>query len=330
MNLIAQKIHNHLLQAKRTIIVPHQNPDGDAIGSAGALMEYMKQNSLQAEIFCVTPIQSKYEFIPHSHSIGIDEEKILNRDVDTIIVLDSGDLRYAGVDRLLRNHQAVIINIDHHPTNENYGHYNLVVPTASSTAEVLYHFFRTIKTPLNHYMATALLTGIITDTDNFTNGATKFDTMNIASHLIHAGGNLNLINTKTIKNKNINTLKLWGTVLGRLEKHPELDITYTYINQTDLDEHNVEETESDGIANFLNRLNGSKITLILKETKLGKIKGSFRTTDNDTDVSVLAKIFSGGGHKKAAGFTADGTIKSVWEKITTELKKNKKDSNINE
>jgi len=146
--------------------------------------------------------------------------------------------------------------------------------------------------------------------------------MNIASHLIHAGGNLNLINTKTIKNKNINTLKLWGTVLGRLEKHPELDITYTYINQTDLDEHSVEESESDGIANFLNRLDGSKITLILKETKSGKIKGSFRTTDNDTDVAALAKIFSGGGHKKAAGFTADGTVQSIWEKIIAELKKN--------
>jgi len=322
MNLISQKIHNHLLQAKKTIIIPHQNPDGDAIGSASALMEYMKQNNRQAEIFCITPIQPKYEFVPHSHSISIDENKILDRDVDTIVILDSGDLRYAGVDRLLRNHPAVVINIDHHPTNENYGHYNLVIPTASSTAEVLYHFFQTTKTPLSHYMATALLTGIITDTDNFTNGATKSDTMNIASHLIHAGGNLNLINTKTIKNKNINTLKLWGTVLGRLEKHPELDITYTYINQTDLDEHSVEESESDGIANFLNRLDGSKITLILKETKSGKIKGSFRTTDNDTDVAALAKIFSGGGHKKAAGFTADGTVQSIWEKIIAELKKN--------
>lgn len=321
MNVMSQKIHAHLLQAKRTIIVPHQNPDGDAMGSAAALLEFMEQNNRVAEIFCVTPLPEKFAFVPHSHRLQNIESAILDHNVDTVVVLDSGDLRYAGIDRLMHNHRATIINIDHHPTNENYGHYNLVIPTASSTTEVLYRFFKIMHTPINNRLATALLTGLTTDTDNFTNGATKSDTLQIASELIHAGGNLNLINTKTVKNKNINTLKLWGVVLGRLEKHPETNITYTYILQNDLAEHGVDEAESEGIANFLNRLDDTPIALILKETKNGKIKGSFRTTEENVDVSALAKIFNGGGHKKAAGFTTEGTIQSVWEKITTEVTK---------
>lgn len=318
---MSQKIHAHLLQAKRTIIVPHQNPDGDAMGSAAALLEFMEQNNRVAEIFCVTPLPEKFAFVPHSHRLQSIESAILDHNVDTVVVLDSGDLRYAGIDRLMHNHRATIINIDHHPTNENYGHYNLVIPTASSTTEVLYRFFKIMHTPINNRLATALLTGLTTDTDNFTNGATKSDTLQIASELIHAGGNLNLINTKTVKNKNINTLKLWGVVLGRLEKHAETNITYTYILQSDLVEYGVDEAESEGIANFLNRLDDTPIALILKETKNGKIKGSFRTTEENVDVSALAKIFNGGGHKKAAGFTTDGTIQSVWEKITAEVTK---------
>ncbi len=321
MNVMSQKIHAHLLQAKRTIIVPHQNPDGDAMGSAAALLEFMEQNNRVAEIFCVTPLPEKFAFVPHSHRLQNIESAILDHNVDTVVVLDSGDLRYAGIDRLMHNHRATIINIDHHPTNENYGHYNLVILTASSTTEVLYRFFKIMHTPINNRLATALLTGLTTDTDNFTNGATKSDTLQIASELIHAGGNLNLINTKTVKNKNINTLKLWGVVLGRLEKHPETNITYTYILQNDLAEHGVDEAESEGIANFLNRLDDTPIALILKETKNGKIKGSFRTTEENVDVSALAKIFNGGGHKKAAGFTTEGTIQSVWEKITAEVTK---------
>lgn len=321
MDIVAQKIHTHLLQAQKTIIIPHQNPDGDAIGSAAAVLEFMEQNNRPAEIFCVSQLPIKFKFVPHSHRLHSIETIFSDHKVDTIVVLDSGDLRYAGVEHLLHNHRATIINIDHHPTNQNFGHYNLVVPTASSTTEILFHFFKSVRAPINHRTATALLTGLTTDTDNYTNGATKFDTLNIASELIHAGGNLNLINSNTVKNKNINTLKLWGTVLSRLEKHPDTNITYTYIKQSDLAEHDVDEVESEGIANFLNRLDDTPIALFLKETKNGKIKGSFRTTEDNIDVSALAKIFNGGGHKKAAGFTTDGTIQSVWEKITETLKK---------
>ena len=103
--------------------------------------------------------------------------------------------------------------------------------------------------------------------------------------------------------------------LSRLKKHEEIDLVYTYLLQEDFMKHEVEETETDGIANFLNKLDGAKISLIMKETADKKTKGSFRTTFNDTDVSALAKHLGGGGHKKASGFVYDGTKDDVLKKI---------------
>lgn len=92
-------------------------------------------------------------------------------------------------------------------------------------------------------------------------------------------------------------------------------MVYTFITQKDLTTHQISESDSEGIANFLNNLDEGKMALILKETQDGKIKGSFRTTKDDVDVSALAKKLGGGGHKKAAGFTTSGTIKEILEKI---------------
>ncbi len=317
MRKITLQIYDRLKRAHTIVIVAHPNADGDALGSACALYEHLQKIGLKADIFCTTPLNPRLAFLPHSEKLQTDPEIFANPKLDTIIVLDSGDLQYAGIHNFVKNHPAEIINIDHHHTNQKYGHHNLVISTASSTAEVVYHFLRHVQAQISHRMATSLLTGIITDTDNFTNSATSDTAMAAAGDLIRRGGNLNTINEHVVRNKSINLLRLWGDVLNRLNKHIDLDMVYTYITQKDLDNHQVSETESEGIANFLNNLDEGKMALILKETNEGKIKGSFRTTKDDVDVSAMAKKMGGGGHKKAAGFTTTGTIDEVILKITT-------------
>jgi phosphoesterase RecJ-like protein len=280
------------------------------------MLEHLLEKGKEAHIFCVTPIKvERWEFLRHAERVSSDPKLIQNPSVDTIIVLDSGDLRYAGIADLIAGHKATIINIDHHATNEHFGHYNLVLPAASSTTEVLYNFFKYGQASINKPMATSLLTGLITDTDSFTNAATSADMMQAASDLVRHGGNLNTVTGSTIKNKSVAALRLWGTVLSRLQKNDALSLAYTYITQQDLKDHNLTDTESEGIANFLNNLEDTKIALILKETADGKVKGSFRTTRDDVDVTILAKKLNGGGHKKAAGFTTEGTIEEVLSKI---------------
>ncbi|KKW33918.1 MAG: Phosphoesterase RecJ domain protein [Parcubacteria group bacterium GW2011_GWA2_53_21] len=315
MRLLSQKIHQHIKQASRVIVAPHQNPDGDAIGAATAFHEYLIGLNKDAVIFCVTPANEKLHFVPHSDKIITDPAIFNDLTFDTVVVVDSGDLRYNGIAPFVENTNRTIINIDHHATNEHYGHFNLVLPTAASTTEILYHYFRHNGIRINQKMATSLLTGLTTDTGNFTNAATSSAALNASGELIRSGGNMNLVTSETLKNKSIDALRLWGAVLGRLEKDLRTGITHTYLTLQDLEDYNVPDTESEGIANFLNNLEDNRIALILKELPGGLVKGNFRTTKDDVDVSVLAKKFNGGGHKKAAGFTADGTIEEVLKKI---------------
>ena len=317
MKATAEQIHNHLKDARKIVIVTHPNPDEDALGSAAAMAEYLGRYGRDAGIFCTTPASPRLEFLPHAPLVLTDHNIFNDPMLDTILVLDSGDLRYAGIAHIVKNHPAVMINIDHHATNEHYGQHNFVSAGASATAEMVYRFFQYIREPVSRHMATNLLAGLIGDTDNFTNGATTPSALGVAGELVRLGANFKLINFHTQKDKTFALLKLWGKALARLDKHEEMNLAYTYLTRADFAIDGLSENDGDGLSNFMNNLDGVKIILVLKETSDGKIKGSFRTTDDDTDVAYLAKQLGGGGHKKAAGFTAEGTIDEVLDRVLT-------------
>lgn len=314
MHAVSKQIHHHVKHRARNLaLVSHQNPDADTLGSALAFAEYLQQHGKQVKIFCLSPVPDKFNFLHNIHLVSNDPGVF--DDVDTITVVDCGDLRYAGVAELLKDHPATIINIDHHATNEKYGQFNIVMDKWASTTEVIYNFFTINGIRITPTMATALLAGLITDTDNFTNSATSHTSLTAASQLIRLGANWNIINRSLLQNKSIILLKLWGLVLSRLKKKEEIGLAYTYLTNKDLAEHGASDADAEGISNFLNKLNDASISLFMKETEDGSIKGSFRTTQDNIDVAVLAKKLGGGGHKKAAGFTATGTVDSIIKRV---------------
>ncbi|HYE60024.1 MAG TPA: DHH family phosphoesterase [Candidatus Kapabacteria bacterium] len=314
---IAKQIYNKIMEVNHVFLIPHQHPDGDALGAVGSFMQFLKNSGKSSTAFCATEVSPRLRFIPHAEEITNDPSVWTKSEFDLIVVFDSGDLRYAGVADYIAAlpKKPFIICFDHHATNEQYGDLNFVVVTASSTTEILYRFYTHNNVTIDKHMATCLLTGLITDTDNFTNAGTTAASLAIAGDLVKRGGDINLIKGAIFKDKTVNTLKLWGTILSRLAKHEEHNVVYTYLKQHDLTVHNVSEQEVEGVANFMNNLQEGRAALILKELPDGKVKGSFRTTRNDTDVAKIAKKLGGGGHKKAAGFTIDGTIENALEKI---------------
>jgi len=314
---IAKRIFTAILNAQHILLIPHRNPDGDALGSITAIMEYLKNGGKKYHAFCATDISTKFDYLPHIDEVGHDPTIFQDPSIDLIITCDSGDLRYAGVDQYIArmNRRPLIANIDHHPTNEQYGDMNLVIPSAASATEIVYTFFHVNHIPVNSNMATSLLTGLITDTDNFTNGATSASSLSLASTLLHLGGNIKQIQEEFIRDKTLNALKVWGAVLGRLKKQETLNIVYTYVTQEDLRRYHVTEAETEGLANFLNNLEEGRAGMILKENEDGSFKGSFRTTRDDTNVSQWALALGGGGHVKASGFRVDGPIERAIETV---------------
>lgn len=322
MDYSARRLHDEIMRAEHILLIPHQHPDGDALGSVGAFMQWLRKLGKSHMAFCSTEVSHRMRYLPHADYIISDNTMWEKERFDLIIVLDSGDLTYAGVNTFITtlSYKPVVANIDHHISNTFFGDVNLVYPKASSTSEVIYTFFRENNVAIDHDIATCLLTGLLYDTNNFTNAATTDRSLIIASELIHAGGDIHFVRKALFQDKSLGTLKLWGTVLERLEKHDELDIVHTFITLDDLTAHGVNEKDTEGIANLLNILGDGKASLILRELKDGKVKASFRTTHDDIDVSAWAGMFGGGGHRKAAGFALEGTIDSVREKIVDALR----------
>ena len=140
----------------------------------------------------------------------------------------------------------------------------------------------------------------------------------MSSKLLANGANFKDITAYTLRNKSISSLKLWGRALERLRFDDKKGIATTIITQEDFKECNAVGDDAEGVANLLNHLSGVKMAMVLRELDGGQVKGSLRTTSELIDVSEVAKLMGGGGHKKAAGFTVQGRIKQTdtgWEVI---------------
>lgn len=314
-----REIHTTFKGADRILIVAHQKPDGDALGSTLALAHYLAHLGKTHVCFCIDEVPRQYSYLPRAKEFITNHEDIQNLHFDVICILDSGDLAYAGVEELierLQEHKPTIINIDHHPTNTHFGHVNVVHDRASSTSEMIFHFLDFCRHPISQDVATCLLTGILTDTGVFSNLATTPSSLEAASRLLSYGARVKQIMQHTMRNKTLANMRLWGRALSRLKQNPETGVVSTAILQKDFDELGIDDDSTEGISNFLNNLGEAKMIMVYKESKDGKIKVSLRTTQPDVDVSTVAQKYGGGGHRKAAGFTLHGKLQETgtgWE-----------------
>ncbi len=300
------RAHEAIRNADRILLIAHKKPDGDTLGASSAVLNWLLREGKHPVAFCADQPSKMFRFLDNAHLYRCDPA-VFDERYDLVIVFDAGDLRYCGVHehmpRLAPGYQ--LINIDHHVTNERYGHINLVLPDASSASEIVYRFFTSNSISIDGRMATSLLTGLYTDTSNFSNPATNPLSIEAAADLVASGARHQDILHNVVHDKSVNLLHIWGMLLMRLSYNPEFDVVSTYILNSDTS--GLPNEAVDGAANFLNRVTGDCDTImILKELPDGQVKGSFRSIKRD--VSKVAKLLGGGGHKKAAGFTVSGKI----------------------
>jgi len=302
------RIHSAIQNAKEILLIAHQKPDGDTLGANLAMANWLRDEGRHFHIFCVHPVPLHFQYLPLWEHVKTTEEELAHIPFDVVIALDSSSLTYAGADSLVAKLKGkpTIINIDHHGTNPHFGDLNVVDPAASSCTVLVHKFLQHIGGRVTRNIATCLLTGILTDTGGFSNLGTNHEAMDIAGELLKRGAKFRAITNHTIRNKTVNSLKLWGRALDRLTRHAN-GIVSTVITQADIQECEATEEDMEGISNFLNALQDAKVIMVLKEQG-GEVKGSLRTTEPDVDVAAMAKQFGGGGHKKAAGFTVKGRL----------------------
>ncbi|MBI3115276.1 MAG: bifunctional oligoribonuclease/PAP phosphatase NrnA [Candidatus Kerfeldbacteria bacterium] len=325
------KLREQFRTANRILLAVHERPDGDALGSMLGLADSLRREGKTVTTYAADAPAASFAFLPGIADV-VQEVSRPFADLDLVVLLDCGDVKRTHVPfREVRDRRPVVANIDHHPTRTNVDgadvvDVNVVDTQASSTCELIYDYLQGVGADISKEAATCLLTGISTDTGNFQNLATTHTCMVAASKLLLLGANLGKIVEATYRNKSVDALKLWGRVLARLKYDRAKGIVTTAIRQRDYQELEVDPDAAEGVANFLNSLQEAKVILVLKEEADGTIRGSYRTTHSDVDVSQLAEKFGGGGHVKAAGFSVKGTLmetESGWEVVREEAGRKK-------
>lgn len=317
-----KKLANVINESSNILLVIHRHPDGDAIGSILSMTNYLLELNKQVVCFCIDAPSENFYYLENIKDIKNNIEIIEKNNFDLCITLDCADMSMTKISEILKNKNFKfgLVNIDHHVTNNKFGNINIVIDKASSTSEVIYIIFKTLNIKINLSVATCLLTGILTDTNNFTNGGTTIKSIESASELLKIGANIKDIINANFFNKSVKTLNLWGEALKRITYDEKLQIVVTAIFDDDIKNFNLTDVDAtEGISNYLNNLSKEiKCSLVLKDNGNGKIRGSLRTTRDDIDVSNIALAFGGGGHKKAAGFEVDGKLvfnNNMWQII---------------
>jgi len=305
------RAHEAIRSADRVLLVAHKKPDGDTLGASSAVLNWLIREGKTPTVFCADLPAPSYRYLDNV-DLYTNDPKVFEAAYDLVIVFDSGDLRYAGVHEFFPRLPAgyMLINIDHHVTNERFGHLNIVLPEASSASEIVWRLFEANRVDIDHRMATSLLTGLYFDTSNFSNAATTPLAIEAASHLMAAGARHLDILRNLLHDKSVDILRIWGILLARLRHNPEFDVAATYLLRSDVGGGPTDI--ADGLANFLNGVAGGTDTLmILRELPNNQVRGSLRSVKRD--ISKVAKLMGGGGHKKAAGFTVNGRIEETSE-----------------
>jgi bifunctional oligoribonuclease and PAP phosphatase NrnA len=288
----------------RFVLATHENPDGDALGSLAAMHGLLTALGKDSAMFVGPtdlPLPNEYRMLPLDGLIQVAPTDVAER---TVVLLDCGNID--------RNSAAVLrdgrhlLNIDHHHDNTRFGTLNYVVPEASCTAEIVWDLMGGLGVRPDAAVAEALYIGLITDTGRFMYENTGARAHVMAADLIEAGVDVPGVYRRLYEGVPLGKLTLLSVALGHVQRFDSGALTLASLSAEDFERAEAEESYSEGIIDQLRTLQDTRVAVLVRELsggRAGQSKVSLRATDDDIDVSVIARAQGGGGHRRAAGFT---------------------------
>lgn len=298
--------------AEHVYCICHRGPDGDAIGSmlgVGLLIERMHPEKT-VTFHCVDTVPELFHFLPGAFRVQGPPVLPPASANPLFIFVDCAEPKLTDMHETLPdlfNGTYPSIMIDHHYRNPLFGTANFLDAQASSTCEILVQIATALQWELSPDIATCLLTGVYTDTGGLLHSNVSPGVYRTVAALMRAGGRRQEVVTHVFRSSKLSTLRLWGRVLEKISLTEEGG-AISAVTKGDFRATGADYSELTGAIDYVNAVPGMRFSLILSE-KGGKVKGSLRTLRDDVDVSKMAGKFSGGGHKKAAGFALTGKLK---------------------
>ena len=309
-------IIEEIKKAETIILLAHESPDGDAIGSLLGMKLALEKLGKKPDVL-IKEFPRIFEFLPGAKNI-INDSKI--EEYDLAISLDCADLKRLVGNEYFKEAKKTIV-IDHHGSNNMYGDINFVNPVAPACCEILAGMFTYFGIDIDVEIGTCILTGIITDTGGFKYQGVTAETFEFTAELLRKGVNVSEIYQKVLETRTKANFELLKRILKRMEILEEGKIAFTYITNQDEKEVNAEAGDHEGLVEVGRELEGVEVSIFLRQKDdEEKYKVSMRSTNN-INVSDICYIFGGGGHPKAAGCLISGNIEEVKEKLLKETKK---------
>lgn len=303
---IAQALRAH----ERFVVMSHVRPDGDALGCSLAMGLCLQQMGKQVVVWNEDGMLDKYRFLPCSELVTTPPAT--PGEFDVAIALDTATHERLGESCIAAmGKPRLLINIDHHVSNNRYGDLAHIDSTAPATGQILHELVRQNDLPLTYEMADNLFVAISTDTGSFQYPQTTARTFEIAGDLIRAGVDVGKLSQQTYDSYPLRRVRLLGALLGVMKITCSGRVASFGLSRATAADLGVLPEDNEGLIDHIRAIEGVVVAVFFEELEEGKVRLSMRSKDPQLDVSRICGYFGGGGHKLAAGARIEGKLEEV-------------------
>ena len=306
----------------RFLLVTHENPDGDALGSLLATKLALDSLGKDSEMYLYgdAPLPREYAFMPLER---LRREPPADAPERVLVALDCANEQRIGPDPMLLEQAPLTIDIDHHHDNTRFGDLNLIVADASSTAEVLRDILGELGVDLTPEIAEALYVALVTDTGRFQYTNTTPKALRLAAELVEEGADVHRVFQALYESIDFIKFKLIGKAAERAQIFEGGRLVISYLERGDFTELGAAEAYAEGVIDSLRAIDGAEMVALIREPPrrddAPARKVSLRASVDEIDVSAIARKSGGGGHRPAAGFSSDASIEEITRFIHQEF-----------
>jgi bifunctional oligoribonuclease and PAP phosphatase NrnA len=320
-NADMQEVLDAIRERDRFLVVSHENPDGDALGSLLATHLALRQLGKDSAMFVPgpAPLPGEYTFLALD---GLHREPPADHAERVLFAVDCAKEERLGRDPSVLELAPLTIDVDHHHDNTRFGDVNLIVPDASSTGEIMADLFRELGVEITPEIAEPLYVALVTDTGRFQYANTSPKALRLAADLIEAGADWHKVFQTVYETVQFAKLKLLARALERAEVYSGGRLVISFLRKNDFTEVGAAEPYSEGIIDYLRAVEGAMVAALIREPPRGDgpvHRVSLRASVDEIDVSVIARKSDGGGHPQAAGFSSDLALDDLKRFIVEEF-----------
>ncbi len=315
---IIDRILEVIRRHKTFCIVGHVRPDGDCVGSQLGLTLALKGAGKTVVCWNEDAIPPKYKFLDPD---GLLQKPRPGKKFDCVIATDCASFERLGKAGRFSVNRKMLINIDHHESNPNYGDVNWVSARESSCGELIFRLLKVARWPITRPIADCLFAAVSTDTGSFQYPTTRPGTFHTGAELVTRGANLAKICDEVYQSYSLSRMRLLRHVYSKFRLTANDRIAYLWLKQADFSRTGAESNDTEGLIDHIRAIEPVVVACVFEELEPGLTRISLRSKNPNVNVNEIAAQFGGGGHQAAAGARIPGPPLSVQRKVIAAIKR---------